>query len=833
MNEELIYHEGKTRQDTRILIVEDSAIVSMQIKHILTRLNYTVAAVVSSGEQAMKAAENERFDLALMDIKLDGELDGIETASFLNKNYDVPVIFLTAYSDDDTFSRAKLSAPFGYLLKPFEAKELQNVVEMALYKHGIEKKLKQSEELYRTLIQSTHDGIIILSDGRIEFANAAFAEMLGHTPLELTGHFLKELIDKEYYSVLNEDFRDIEENNPRQTEYEISLIKKGRSGSLIAQINFNPAIYRNRKTVVCTVKDITESRKAQEILRRSEESLRLKLEQILSSSEHLGDVNLTELIDIKKLQTMQDSFAKSFQVASSIVDQSGETLTQPSNFTGFCQIVRTSPKGRMLCCESDKKMAEMAGAAKKPVIDIVPECGLFKAAVPLLVGGQHIATWLIGQIGTAVPQTARIEELERAIEVEPGKLTGELDSINIADESEFRRIVDMLSLIVLEISSLAYNNLVLNKELFHRKKTENELLKSEVKNDVILRAIPDLLFQVSINGEYRCLKLSDAGEYPFLYSKDSSNKLREDFPEEIAELLLKNVVKAIATNAPQRLEFTYEIESVNNYYEARIALLDEDETLVMIRNISDKKRAEDELIRAKEQAESSDRLKSEFLAQMSHEIRTPINAILNFSSLLKEELEDKMEEGHAESFTIIDKAGRRLIRTIDEILQMSQLQTGNYELIPEELDLAGDILEKLLRDYRYIAKEKKVELCFEDRLDRKEKITADRHMVDQIFANIIDNAVKYTIEGTVKVVQYKNNENNLCVDVEDTGIGMSDEYIKKLFTPFSQEESGYTRRYEGNGLGLAIVKRYAELNNAAVSVESRKGTGSVFTVIFK
>jgi signal transduction histidine kinase len=218
---------------------------------------------------------------------------------------------------------------------------------------------------------------------------------------------------------------------------------------------------------------------------------------------------------------------------------------------------------------------------------------------------------------------------------------------------------------------------------------------------------------------------------------------------------------------------------------------------------------------------------------MSHEIRTPINAILSFSSLLKEVLEDKLSGGLAESFKIIDKAGRRLIRTIDEILEMSQIQTGNYEYNSVAVDLAKEILENLLAEYYYLAKEKHINIKFENKVCSEAFVNADRHMVNQIFSNLIDNAIKYTPEGEIEIVQYKNEQEKLCVKIKDTGIGISEDYLPRLFTPFSQEDSGYTRRYEGNGLGLAIVKRYVELNNAEILVESQKGKGSVFTIIFE
>jgi len=112
------------------------------------------------------------------------------------------------------------------------------------------------------------------------------------------------------------------------------------------------------------------------------------------------------------------------------------------------------------------------------------------------------------------------------------------------------------------------------------------------------------------------------------------------------------------------------------------------------------------------------------------------------------------------------------------------------------------------------------------------KIRGDYFTIVQIFSNLIDNAVKYTNNGSVEIILYLNIMNQLCVDVKDTGIGISEEFMPRLFTPFTQEESGYTRTYEGNGLGLALVKKYAEMNNIEITVKSRKDIGSTFTVKF-
>lgn len=253
--------------------------------------------------------------------------------------------------------------------------------------------------------------------------------------------------------------------------------------------------------------------------------------------------------------------------------------------------------------------------------------------------------------------------------------------------------------------------------------------------------------------------------------------------------------------------------------------------LGIAQDITEIKNYEKQLIDAKELAEKSDRLKSEFLAQMSHEIRTPINVILSFMSLIRDEVNEYLDEDLKTSFVSINRAGTRLIRTIDLLLNMSEIQTGTYDYKPIELDLDNDILQPLITEQVYLAKSKNLNLVYDNKSNNS-IIFGDSYSVYQIFSNLIDNAIKFTNKGTIKILLYNENENVVC-KVEDSGIGISEEYLPILFTPFSQEQQGYTRSFEGNGLGLALVKKYCELNNAQIYCESKKGVGSIFTVIFK
>ncbi len=232
-------------------------------------------------------------------------------------------------------------------------------------------------------------------------------------------------------------------------------------------------------------------------------------------------------------------------------------------------------------------------------------------------------------------------------------------------------------------------------------------------------------------------------------------------------------------------------------------------------------------------AESAVKMKTEFLAQVSHEIRTPVNSILSYTQLLKTETLDKIPEELKFCFDMINNGGHRLIRTVDLILNMSEVQTGTYEAKKENSDIIKDIIKPLVGEFQSAAKTKGLELSFQNELEGEESIfEIDVYTVTQIIANLIDNAIKYTDKGSIKIIAYKSVEGLYSVEIQDTGIGISKKFQETLFEPFTQEEQGYTRKFEGNGLGMALVKEYCNINKIKISVQSEKGNGSTFKLIF-
>ena len=236
-----------------------------------------------------------------------------------------------------------------------------------------------------------------------------------------------------------------------------------------------------------------------------------------------------------------------------------------------------------------------------------------------------------------------------------------------------------------------------------------------------------------------------------------------------------------------------------------------------------------ELKRAKERAERADRLKTEFLMQMSHEVRTPINTMISFAGLLDMQTEDMQDEELRESIGAIENGGKRLARTFDLIMAMAQLQSSSHEYRPERFDLRT-VLAPVVDLYRKEAERRGIELDYRVESDDL-SMEGDADMIATALENVVDNAVRFTREGKVEITLRREGD-RVRFESRDTGVGISESFLPSLYEPFTQEEQGFSRPFEGTGLGLPLAKRYLDIHNADIDVESVKGDGTVFSILF-
>jgi PAS domain S-box-containing protein len=377
----------------------------------------------------------------------------------------------------------------------------------------------------------------------------------------------------------------------------------------------------------------------------------------------------------------------------------------------------------------------------------------------------------------------------------------------------------------------------LNLEVNQRRFAEASLKKSEEQFRLMFERAPIGMLIISLRG--KILKVNKSLSETLNYSREElvGKNISEFLFEEDQDydtLLQNDLIKGELINICYSKRFVRKDKEI--IYAIVESVLVRDELnqpvhfLSQLVDITEIKKTEKKLIEAREKAEKSDKLKSAFLAQMSHEIRTPLNVILTANQFLAEGIAGKDAESEMLLRSVVS-AGNRLQRTIDLILNISSIQSGNYEPNFEIVNL-GSELYNLVNEFRSLSNEKNIALVLKNNV-LESMICADKYTLNQIFQNLIGNAVKYTLSGTIEINIAENSDGNISVEVKDTGIGMSEEYMANLFTPFSQEDSGHKRKFEGNGLGLALVKEYVMLNNAKISVKSEKNKGSIFTVIFE
>jgi PAS domain S-box-containing protein len=252
---------------------------------------------------------------------------------------------------------------------------------------------------------------------------------------------------------------------------------------------------------------------------------------------------------------------------------------------------------------------------------------------------------------------------------------------------------------------------------------------------------------------------------------------------------------------------------------------DEEILLAIIRDNTERKKLELDLILAKDKAEEMDRLKTTFLSNMSHELNTPMSGIIGFSELLLSEMDNK---NHREMAKIIHKSGKRLNETLNSILDLSKIESQKLDLKLNSIELVT-----MVQECKYVFSDtvNKKGLKFSVTSDQEKVfVKSDQNIVHKILCNIIDNAVKYTNEGSV-IINLSETSENAMIKVIDTGIGIPKENLNQIFESFRQGSEGLNRKFEGMGIGLTITRKYVEILGGKLTVESDLGIGTVIEIL--
>jgi len=247
------------------------------------------------------------------------------------------------------------------------------------------------------------------------------------------------------------------------------------------------------------------------------------------------------------------------------------------------------------------------------------------------------------------------------------------------------------------------------------------------------------------------------------------------------------------------------------------------------RDVTAWKRAEESLEQALIEARNANKVKDQFIANITHEIRTPLTTITGFTGRLKQSLGENLKPAEEDYFKFINNSSQRLLRTVDSIINISELEAGTLQL-DLKLHRLGQLIQLLCEKLAPDAHVKGLHLDWQN-LTEDDETWFDQPSIYHSIHNILQNAIKYTDTGNI-LIRLDRVEGELQLTCTDTGIGISDDYRQRMFQVFSQESEGLAKDYQGIGLGLALTKRYLDMNQVKIHVDSEKGLGSTFTLIF-
>lgn len=393
----------------------------------------------------------------------------------------------------------------------------------------------------------------------------------------------------------------------------------------------------------------------------------------------------------------------------------------------------------------------------------------------------------------------------------------------------------------------------LNLEIaLYKGKIRNELRLSELKFRTLIQNSSDIITVINTDGSIEFSSPSVKRILGYM-PEHLKGKLVSEFihPDNIA--LLTSIIKRVnyqksngesdkknnVSNEPI-FQDEFRFKHADNgwvYLEVIGSIIEIDElprsVVLNARDITDRKRIEQELIQAKNKAEEMNRLKSTFLSNVSHEIRTPLTGILGFASILESELEGD----HLFMAESISKSGQRLLQTMEAVIDLAMIESNKIEVEFEPVILSDEV-QQSIRLLTGLAYEKNLRMKVVAK-NEPDQIMTDPRLLGQILNNIVGNAIKFTETGSVTITIdqiFEHTDNGAgrksfaTISVKDTGVGIQPEFIPYLFDEFKQESSGNTRKYEGTGIGLSIAKRMAGLIDGEIIVESTPGKGSVFTI---
>ncbi|WP_321345464.1 PAS domain S-box protein [uncultured Draconibacterium sp.] len=656
-------------------------------------------------------------------------------------------------------------------------------------------KLEKSEKRYRELTEALPEMICELDkDGIITYANQFAIDKFGYTKEEvLNNNFnILKIFPAQHRKKVRENIRKIYESGETTTTEYVVERKDGEPISVI--VNTTPVYEQGEVVGLRGVMFDISIRKKQEL------EIAHNLEQQILLSKISVSYNTLTDFEEKTIDALQ-LIGKHLDVSRVYIFEDSPTGLTTSNTYEWCNEgiepqkdelqelpYEVMPSWKKLLQEKGMVFSEDISDLPQDLIDILEPQDIKSILVLPLIGRNK-------QIGFIGFDECSKKRKWRQAEIE----------------------------LLRTISNLLSHN-------FIRQRVQNELVESEKENRIIIESIPDVIIHVNTSGQILALKAAAHSNLTNLIKDEESKTIEQAFNQKLSKLFHEAIDQCIVTNE-------YQVEFVNlnwdekEYYEARLVKLTDTEVLMIIRDVSVIKQNEKELEEAKNLAEEASVLKSEFLANVSHEIRTPLNAILGFSQWLYENTNTTLHKGYLSS---IIHSGRNLLNVINDILDLSKIESGKIDVEYSPMkytEIVADI--KMAFESEVVKKGLNFKVTTENSVP--EYILMDELRLYQVIFNLVSNAVKFTDKGYIHIFTFateteREDEIDLMITVEDTGIGIEEEKQQKIFTSFAQLDGRSTRKYEGTGLGLAIVDGLIKRLGGTIALKSQQGKGTTITV---
>jgi len=543
-------------------------------------------------------------------------------------------------------------------------------------------------------------------------------------------------------------------------------------------------------------------------------------------------IEFSDLFDLGDIQHIQDLFSDATGVASIITHPDGKPITRPSNFCRLCnETIRKTDSGRSNCFKSDAEIGKPSPSG--PIIQPCLSGGLWDAGASIIVGGKHIANWLIGQVKNEEQDYHKMLKYANEIGADKKDFMDALDEVPVMSKEKFEKVAKMLFAFASEISSRAFQNKQLEQSIQDRKKVELDLMKEQYLIDALLNNLPDHIYFKDI--ESRFIRINKAHAMFFGLSDPDQAIGKRDFDfftDEHAQQAFNDEQNIIRTGHLLSLEekethYDHEDTWVST---VKLPLCDKDGRIIgtfgISRDITKHKLAEEEIKLKNELLLTTNAEKDKFFSIIAHDLRGPLSSFLSATQILSEDIQTMATQEIKEITVSMKESAQNIYTLLENLLEWSRLRRGRLDFVPERLNINEKINDCIgvLSEY---ARKKEIQIFVS--IPGALEIHADNHMFDTIVRNLVSNAIKFTnVGGKISVEAISNNNHFIEMKVSDSGIGMPPELKSKLFLLSEKTSRPGTNGEMSTGLGLLLCKEFIEKHGGRIWVESEVGKGSSF-----